>query len=74
MNNCGGSEFAPSRTVAHEDGGHGGERGADEGEHVPARRSWSWLHGGRREQGRRDADIGGAVVLLGGTHGLACRR
>ena len=61
------------RTIAHEDGGHGGKRGADEGEHVPPRRSrWRWLHGGRGEQRRRDADIGGAVVLLGGAHDLVC--
>jgi hypothetical protein len=57
-----------TRTVAHEDGGHGGERGADEGEHVPVWRGWLHRHGGRGEQWLGDG-IGGAMMLCG-AHGL----
>ena len=52
-----------TRTVAHEDGGHGGERGAGEGVHVPA---WLAGLGGRRREQRRGGGISGSAVVRHG--------
>ena len=51
-----------SRTVAHKDGGHGGERGAGEGVHVPAWLAAAFL-GSRRSEQRCGGAIAGSAVV-----------